>query len=114
MEYARVDGAIVREIIEPAFDGDGLEIPIEQRFHADIVSTLVSEASGMVLGGTWDGSSFGPQPPPPPPPSLSERKAAISRRFQDDDALKALLGVLDDRLGQVAGKTLADILARVT
>ena len=66
-----------------------------------------------VLAWVADGNTIGVHTPPPPP-SLGDRRAAIAARFQRDPAVNHLLSVLDDRLGQGAGKTLADILAKET
>jgi hypothetical protein len=48
--YARIEDGIVVEIIPPATWPDGSEIPIEQRFTAQFVATLV------------DISEYDPQP----------------------------------------------------
>ncbi len=47
MRYARMlDGEVV-EIIEPFFDEEGREVPIEERFHPEIVTTLVPLMEGV-------------------------------------------------------------------
>ncbi len=51
---------------------------------------------------------------PPQPPNLGARKSAVSKRFKDDEALAALLEVIDDRASNPPGRTLADILLKVT
>lgn len=59
--------AVVVEILD---DGPG---PLAERFHAAFVAALIPEGPGMLLGGTWDGTDFGPVPAPPPPPSADAR-----------------------------------------
>lgn len=43
--YARIQSGIVAEIIAPMFDASGNEIPIVDRFHPEIVATLVNVTS---------------------------------------------------------------------
>lgn len=63
MQYcARVVDGIVAEIIAPVPD-----FPISERYHSDIVATLVVCAADVQQGWLYDGSTF----VPPPPPSLS-------------------------------------------
>lgn len=54
MKYARMADGIAVEIIEPAFDEEGNEIPITERFHPALVSTFIP---------------FDPDNPPPGPSS---------------------------------------------
>ncbi len=62
MQYARIQDGIVVEIIAPRIE-NGVEIPIEQRFSPTIVAQLVPDPDNeAVIGGTWDGTSFGPVP----------------------------------------------------
>lgn len=49
-----------------------------------------------------------------PAPSLGERKAAIAAYFTGNEGRSLLLEVLDEATGKLPGKTLADILAKVT
>jgi hypothetical protein len=44
--YARIDSGVVAEIIKPMVDAEGNEIPIDRRFTAEFVDTLV-DISGM-------------------------------------------------------------------
>jgi len=56
-----IDG-LVHEIIEPMFDGEK-EIPLEKRFHKDILDQVVSDPnSEAVIGGTWGDNNFGQIP----------------------------------------------------
>lgn len=59
--YARVDNAMVVEIIPPYVNESSEEVPIEQRYTAEFVLTLVdiTEVSPMPLEGwTYDGLAF--------------------------------------------------------
>lgn len=51
-------------LVRPA----GTEVPIAERFHADIVAQLVEDPNNeAVPNGTYVDGVFGPVPPPPPP-----------------------------------------------
>lgn len=59
--YARIDGGIVAEIIEPLLDGNGNEIPAAERFTPELVRTLVDVTSLVPIpaqGWAYDGSTF--------------------------------------------------------
>ena len=59
--YARVDNAMVLEIIPPYVNESSEEVPIEQRYTAEFVLTLVDitgENPMPVEGWTYDGSAF--------------------------------------------------------
>ena len=59
--YARVDNSMVVEIIPPYVNESSEEVPIEQRYTAEFVLTLVdiTEVSSMPLEGwTYDGLAF--------------------------------------------------------
>ena len=59
--YARVDSAMVVEIIPPYVNESSEEVPIEQRYTAEFVLTLVDitgENPMPVEGWTYDGSAF--------------------------------------------------------
>ena len=59
--YARIDNGVVAEIIAPAAWDDGTEIPIAQRFTAELVATMVDITSVSPLpepGWTYDGVAF--------------------------------------------------------
>lgn len=71
MLYARIKDGIVIEIID---EGAG---DINEMFHENIVATLVQEASGMVLGGTWDGANFGAVPLPTLAEAIASKKEAV-------------------------------------
>jgi len=108
--YARIENGVVAEIFLPAFyehdvfvpsvttdahgeddaeevvhellHAEGDLIPIEARFHADLVAELVPMGEGVALGDSYDGVAFGP------PPALPEPTAAATLQRRD-----ALLGV---------------------
>lgn len=61
MTYARIAGGIVAEIIPTS------ATPIEERFHPDIVATLVAASAEVAEGWLWDGQAFAAPPPPPSP-----------------------------------------------
>lgn len=77
MNYARIDGGKVVEIIMPATDEEGADIPIERRFHPDFVATLVAVADGLAVatGDTWS-EADGFEPPPPPPALTADQVKA--------------------------------------
>jgi hypothetical protein len=65
--YARIDNLhgvnTVMEIIKPMVDEGGNEIPIEQRFTAELVETLVEVTNVSPQPGDWwtyDGKVFSP------------------------------------------------------
>ncbi|WP_125902736.1 hypothetical protein [Burkholderia multivorans] len=64
--YARIADGMVAEIIRPMADEDGNEIPIDQRFHPDLVATFVDitdmspQPSERDL---YDGETFSDPPP---------------------------------------------------
>ncbi len=65
MNYARIEKGAVVEIIEACDPKTGELADINDLFHPDIVATLVPDTDSVaVLGGTWDGTSFGPIPAP--------------------------------------------------
>lgn len=75
--FARITGGVVVELI-PA-----TETPIADRFHPDIVVSLVEvpEESGVTLGWAWDGKEFvEPSPPEEPPPRPMRKIAALAFR----------------------------------
>ena len=85
--YARMDAGRLAEIIPPMADENGREIPIEERFHPDIVSQLVE---------------YDPANPPPPPPRVvaplpvEQRIAALRSGVQAHlDAAAQALGYDD-------------------
>lgn len=59
--YARVEKGVVLEIIEPVYDGDGIEIPIVDRFTSEFVSELIDVTSVIPQPSymwRYDGSTF--------------------------------------------------------
>lgn len=85
--YARIENGLVAEIIQPLFKDDGTEWPIEARFTAEFVATLV-DITGMDpqplggwvatnTGGIW---TFAPYIAPGQPlPELAENKRVVLR-----------------------------------
>ncbi|MFC4526429.1 tail fiber assembly protein [Dyella halodurans] len=71
--YARVQGGFVMEIIAPAFDSDGVEVQISDRFTPDIVAMLADVTkenpaplpgyAAAEANGSW---TFGVYVPPAP------------------------------------------------
>ena len=55
--YARIQNGIVAEIIEPMFydegESEGQEVPIANRFHPEIVATLVDVTSVTPQPACW-------------------------------------------------------------
>lgn len=76
MNYARIEDGKVVEIILPAADGEGVSIPIEDRFHPDFVATLVECPEDTLPGYSYDGQSFH-APAPPPGPTMEERAKVL-------------------------------------
>src|SRR5690606_9425507 len=73
MMYARMDGAIVAELIEDVVGGFGVAV----RYHPDIVGALIEAPDGVEPGWVWDGTAFAP--PPEPVPEAPVVPASISR-----------------------------------
>lgn len=93
--YARMVGGLAVEIIEPFFV-DGQEVPIEKRFHPDVVATLVEWPDGQPLSQ--------PDPEPAPlPMSVTMRQmrlALLAARWLDD--VDAALSNLPSPQGRAA------------
>ena len=81
MKYARIEAGLVVEIIEPFTDAEGRLVPIEERFHPDIVAHLVE----------YD-PAHPPVEAPAPAPTVAERIATLAVRVQAalDAAAQAL------------------------
>lgn len=77
MNYARIDEGTVVEIFEPVQNEDGVLIPIEQRFHADFVASLVPipQEAHVDLGNVWDGLNFSLPSAPAPSNAAEEARA---------------------------------------
>lgn len=61
--YARIDNGAVMELIKPMVYEDGTEIPIELRFTAEIVASLVDVTDIDPSPAEWwlyDGKVFSP------------------------------------------------------
>lgn len=102
MKYARIDGGKVVEIILPATDEDGAVIPIDRRFHADFIATLIAIPEGreVAAADTWsEATGFGP------PANLPAMPATIPQRVTMRQARLALLvaGKLSAVSGAIAG-----------
>jgi carbonic anhydrase len=68
--YARIDSTFalptVMEIIEPATDEDGNEIPVAERFTSAFVSTLIDVTTVVPQPACWWTYSGGAFSPPTP------------------------------------------------
>jgi len=78
-----MEGDTVAEIILPVVDENDQEIPIELRFHPDIVATLVDVTSvaGIEQGWTYSNGTFSapaPVDPDPVPQVVSMRQARLA------------------------------------
>lgn len=80
--YARMEGNTAAEIIPPMADDDGNEIPIEDRFHSEIVATLldVTDVEGIAPGWVRNGSSF--SAPAPSIPTADDIRASYEAAAQ--------------------------------
>lgn len=61
--YARIDGSTVAEIIHPLADSENNEIPIVDRFTAELVASMVDITAVMPQpeqGWSYDGTAFHP------------------------------------------------------
>jgi hypothetical protein len=89
--YARVDSSVIVEIILPWTNGEGIpvDIPIEDRFPAEFIATLV-DITGLdpmpIQGWTYEGGVF--SEPQPDPVDLDQ--LAITVRNQRDYALRSI------------------------
>ncbi|MBT2299287.1 hypothetical protein J7E70_02310 [Variovorax paradoxus] len=81
--YARMVGGFVAEIIEPLFDPNGVEVPIEERFHPDIVAQLVP----------YDPAN--PPPAPPAPPMKTHAELVEIARAETRVKRLPIMSVLD-------------------
>lgn len=81
--YACIESGVVREIIEPALDGAGDEVPVAQRFTEAFVQSLVEipEGDAPQQGWTYDGDGF--SPPVTAVPTADEVRAAKVQLVQD-------------------------------
>ena len=84
MNHARIEGGAVVEIIPPFSDGEGREVPIEMRFHSDIVATLVEADPSVGIGFVYDGKTFS-APPPEPGPSAEDLRAQRNIQLAQTD-----------------------------
>ncbi|WP_431274233.1 tail fiber assembly protein [Variovorax ureilyticus] len=98
MNYALIQGNLVREIVEETIEvecpGTPTEenpspepvvrkVPLAERFHPDFVATLVRVPAGITVepGDSYNGNSFGPPPAPPaltPAQVLGQRDALLA------------------------------------
>jgi hypothetical protein len=81
--YARINNGVVVEIIQPLVI-DGSEAPIVDRFHPDIVATLVdaSNVAGITVGWTYDGKNFAAPAGPSLDDIKADQKALIDEAYQ--------------------------------
>jgi hypothetical protein len=81
--YARIESDQVVEIVVPMTDADDNEIPIEERFHPEIVATLVDITArpDVQVGWTYSNGAFAaPEPVDqnPVPQLVSMRQARLA------------------------------------
>ncbi len=70
--YARINSGVVVEIINPLVL-DGIEIPVEDRFTAEYVSTMVrSDTANPLPEGGWTYANGAFKPPVPVAPTAGE------------------------------------------
>jgi hypothetical protein len=88
--YARIDGGKVVEIIAPLSNDEGAEVPIEARFHPDIVVSLVdvTDVPEVSEGWTYDGNTV-----TPPTIPAGEQRAATIREIEAVRDAKLAAGV---------------------
>ncbi|WP_250538168.1 MULTISPECIES: tail fiber assembly protein [unclassified Caballeronia] len=70
--YARLQGNLVVEIIDPLTDAEGQEVPIDERYTQELVSTLIDVTDvepKPEQGWTFDGSTFAAPVPYQPGPA---------------------------------------------
>lgn len=103
--YARIVAAIVVELIDAVYDDHDNEIPIDTRFHPEIVATLVDATgvSGIAQGWTYDGTTFAVPVAPVESAADARARALIDIHDQRAPILEALAGIGFDAL--VAGDT---------
>jgi hypothetical protein len=92
--YARIENGLVVEMIAEMLDGEGVEIPIADRFHPNIAATIVdaSAAPGVAQGWTYAGGAF--SAPVAPVIPLADVKSAKLAQLSSEcsmrmDAIKA-------------------------
>ncbi|WP_431281672.1 hypothetical protein ACQW02_20005 [Humitalea sp. 24SJ18S-53] len=79
MAFARIVDGRVAEIIPAS------ETPIAERFHPDVVATLVAATPDVTECWTWDGQAFAPPPAPEPAPAIRViRSLAFRERLAED------------------------------
>lgn len=87
------------DMLEPDGEGGlvvavpaGEEIPIEMRYHADFVATLVliPEGANVGIGDSYDGAVFGPPPPAPPMTVAQALALRASLRAEADSVIAPL------------------------
>lgn len=71
-EDATDEDKALHAVQQAAHDGYVVgEVPIEERFHPDVLATLVACPESVQVGDSYDGATFGP-PPGAPPPTAAE------------------------------------------
>lgn len=93
MNYARISDGAVLEIIE------GNSVPIEQRYHPDIVAALVPCEPDVAQRWTYDGGTF--SPPVPSAPDLYAYAADKRWRVETGGAIVGGVTVATDDRSKV-------------
>lgn len=79
-------------LVRPA----GTEVPINERFHPDIVAQLVEDPNGeAVPNGTYADGVFGPVPPPPPLTPMQLEGIRVSHMSRATLAIAPLQDAVD-------------------
>lgn len=87
MNIARIHDGRVVEIIAPMFDENNVLIPVENRFHPDLLPALVPCDESVQEGDGYDGAVFS-KPAPPAAPNLDDvKRAAVKQIDADVDAI---------------------------
>lgn len=83
MQFARIAGDKVAELITA-------ESPAElaERFHPDLVASMVPAAEGIGEGWIWNGTTFAA---PPPPPAPVRRLSALAFRRRLSPSRRAVI-----------------------
>lgn len=91
--YARVEKSVVLEVIAPAVDDQGNEIPIDDRFTAEFVSTLV-DITGLKpqpdQHWIYEGMVFSPAPVYVPSPEEIKTSNISTRNYYLESAALAI------------------------
>jgi hypothetical protein len=95
--YARVEGGVVQEVIQPLDDLDGVEYPIDQRYPAQVLEQLV-EITGLTpqpdQGWTYENDVFKAPTLWQSSPEETLRINQASQRYHLDQASQAMAPML--------------------